>query len=341
MATTASDTPRPPRKKRRWWRVLRWVLLLPPLLLGLVVLLVYLQPVQNRLRASLSGFLEQRIGTPVRLEHLSLRFPLGLSLDGLLVLDQQGDTLLSAGEVRTNVGLGALLDGRIILSGTRLSHLVANVHQRPDSTFNFTYILRAFAGDTTEQEPATADTSAPMPFAVSGLALEDVRVHLTLATSEHELYTSIGALDLGMNEMDATKLRFHATSLAVRDMRVRLRSDNIERSIETYPDLPNPFAGLDIDLEEVLVERSGLTMANTATGDSLWLSLGSVKLVVDSLALERQRIRLASVELDSLRLGIRTSLDTLRRNPHPAPPAWIDRHDGFRYWIHRIDIGIA
>src|SRR5690242_19858331 len=103
--------PRPtPRKPGR--RVLRWLLRVVigvPLLLVLLVASLYLPPVQNIVRGKAAGFLQERIGTRVDVQRLTLRFPLGVELSGLYVEDERADTLLYAGELQASLNLSDLI----------------------------------------------------------------------------------------------------------------------------------------------------------------------------------------------------------------------------------------
>ncbi|MBK8339218.1 MAG: hypothetical protein IPK99_04100 [Flavobacteriales bacterium] len=244
-----------PSSRQRWKRRLRrgllWTLLLPPMLVALLVLLIYLPPVQNALRAKAIGFLEKKIGSTVQLDHFALRYPVGVTLNGLLVLDQQGDTLLYAGELKAALGLGALIDGRIQLNGTELEHVRAIMQQHADSTFNFTYIIRAFAGDRKEKvDEADTIRGEPTPFSMSGVMLEDVRFDLAMAPSGLQMSVQLGKLDVDMAEMDAAALLFHVTSFQLTNTRVDLRTTPGPHGPDPYPDLKNPFSGLDLALEK-------------------------------------------------------------------------------------------
>jgi hypothetical protein len=113
LAIAGNDTPIAHARKapRRWRRLLLPALVLvvamPLLLMALLVLLLYVPPVQHAVRCVLCA----RLGTRVEPQRPHLRFPLGLLLKGLYVEDQQGDTLLYAGELRTRAGLRKLLGG--------------------------------------------------------------------------------------------------------------------------------------------------------------------------------------------------------------------------------------
>ena len=100
---------------RKGIKLLAWLVLLPVAFLALIAVLIYVPPVQNILRGKAVGFLEKEIGTPVQVGHLALRFPIGIGLEGVLLHQQNGDTLLYAGSLKTRASLTALLNRQIAL----------------------------------------------------------------------------------------------------------------------------------------------------------------------------------------------------------------------------------
>ncbi|MFZ1687024.1 MAG: translocation/assembly module TamB domain-containing protein [Flavobacteriales bacterium] len=315
-------------------------MLLPPALLGLIALLIYFPPVQDRIRKEAVGYLEKKIGTRVSLDHFALRYPIGVSVDGLLVFDESGDTLLYAGELKSSLGLGALIDGRIELNGTQLSHVRAHLVQRADSTFNFTYIIRAFAPDTAAVKEAVADSTAPMPFSASGVDLTDVRFDMELARSGFAMHVVLGELQVEMDAMDAGATLFHARSIHIANTRVDMSTTPSPSEPDTYPALTNPLEGLDIDLRELGFQNVAFTLTDAVSHDSLWVQVGTGALQVDSLVFARQQMRFASVALTDAHFGTLAKDTLVQGGLTSAPPPWLDQHDGFRYWARGLDIAV-
>lgn len=323
---------------------MRWLVglaALPFILLALAVLLVYLPPVQQVLRTRAVDFLEDRIGTPVGLEHLALRFPLGLQLEGLMIRDQSGDTLLYAGEVKASLGLTALLRKQLLLDPVVLRDVRARMHQAPDSSFNFNYIIHAFASGTDTAAKAPADSTAGFEFTVGEVQLERIHFDMELEPSGLSLDVRLGELALEFDRFALKPLTFHVDELALKHTRVDMRIRSGESSPPAYPDLRNPLAVLDVRFEEIALEEVSFTMKTTDTGDSLWVAVQQAELESRSMDLTRQQLALNEVMLDGIQFGILANarhevLDTLAR----AEPLWLDQHDGFRYWIQDREIAV-
>ncbi|MGV9012123.1 MAG: translocation/assembly module TamB domain-containing protein [Flavobacteriales bacterium] len=328
------------RLLRRAAKVMLWIILAPFILLLLVAVLIYIPPVQNMLRGKAVAFLEKKIGTPVQLEHLALRFPIGVGLQGVLIHQQNGDTLLYAGSIKTRASLTALLNKRISLGSVNLSDVRANIAQDRDSVFNFDYILTALKGGTSVTKPLTDTTTAGWGFAIGSVALERIRVDLDLKPSRMQLALDLGSLDLSFDDFNASTKTFHLEELALAHTRADLRMASGPPVPDTYPDLKNPFAGLDIRFSKLDLEDVHFTMKDVVKGDSLWLDLPKAQLVADEMDLSKQLLALKKVEMTAPVFGMLgaaavTVQDTLR-----ADPPWLDQHDGFRYFVRDMRISV-
>ncbi len=110
---TATPTPREPEKMRRrgpkWLRVMLKILMW--LLIAIIVLpfTLYIPPVQKWVVGVACGIVKKSTGMEVSIDRFSLKFPLDLDLQGLTVLDQHADTMVSAREAIVGVKAMPLL----------------------------------------------------------------------------------------------------------------------------------------------------------------------------------------------------------------------------------------
>ena len=300
-------------------------------------MLIYLPPVQNFLRTRAVAFLEEKIGTPVQLEHLALRFPMGVSLEGVLFHQQNGDTLLYAGALKTRASLTALLHKRISLSSVDLADVRASVTQARDGVFNFDHILTALQGDANAvQEPV--DTTGGWDFTIGSVSLERIHADLDLQPSQLQLALRLGSLAVDFDAFDPTAMRFHVDDLDLRDTRVDLRMASGPPRPDSYPQLENPLAGMDIRFNALNLEHIAFTMKDEAKGDSLWLQLPRANLKADRMDLSKQQVAFRKIELGSPVLGMRSPRRAdVEDTVHVAPP-WLGENDGFRFYVRDWDV---
>lgn len=342
--TDAAQPPEKPlrNKLRPWLRRLVGLLLLPFPLIGLVVLLLYVPPIQHAVRGKAVRYLSERIGTKVELERLHLRFPLGLQLKGLYLEDEQGDTLLHAGELRTRVGLRKLLGGQLLLDPIELRDVRATVHQRADSTFNFDHIIAAFVdAGSADSTTAPVESGGSSPFAIGSVQVERLRFDLRMDPAALQLELRLGELALDFDRFSLDPMAFHVDEFLLKDTRIDLRSPSSEPTPPSYPDLENPLAELDVRFKRIALENVAFSMTTTDSGDSLWLALDQGGVRTRSIDLTRQLLHLADLEVNGLNFGMlaKNRTEPLDSVPDSVPP-WLDRNDGFRYWTQDWDLAI-
>lgn len=94
------------------WRILLGVVLTPIVLFAIVALLIYFPPVQKWAVDKAAEYLSEEMGMEVTVESVCLKFPLDLSVGGMLAV-QEGDTILNAEELRLSAQWRPLLEGQV------------------------------------------------------------------------------------------------------------------------------------------------------------------------------------------------------------------------------------
>ncbi|MEO8589767.1 MAG: hypothetical protein ABI432_10390, partial [Flavobacteriales bacterium] len=278
-------------------RLLIGVLLLPFVLVAIAMLLLYVPAVQDAVRGKVVSYLEEKTGTTVRLDHLNLRFPLGLTLEGLFVADEQGDTLLRVGTLKTQVGLRALFDKRIVIRYVDLSDVRASIVQSPDSSFNFDFIIAAFAGTEQDTTTAPSDTSAGFDLSIGAVSLHNVDFDLDLRPSSLSMDVQLGELTADLDRFQLAPMRFHLGEFALKNTRVAMRTKGGEPEPSSYPALVNPLADLDVRFKTIALENVSFTMKTIDTGDSFWLAVDRADLAARHIDLTRQQLALKRTDL--------------------------------------------
>ena len=98
--------------KRKWIRWVSWILLTPIILFVILMVLLYVPPVQNLLRREVTAYASKVTGMQIQVERIDLRFPLNLLVRGVEVI-QQPDTLLSLESLNVRVQAWPLIKGKV------------------------------------------------------------------------------------------------------------------------------------------------------------------------------------------------------------------------------------
>ena len=138
-------------KKRTGWQragriVLKTILGIFFLIL-LIFLLILTPPVQNFLRKKAVAFLEKKLETKVQVGRIYIGLPKNIVLENIYIEDRQKDTLLSGGKIKADLNIWRLLTkNEVIIKSIALTNITARIkRQLPDTSFNFQFIVDAFA----------------------------------------------------------------------------------------------------------------------------------------------------------------------------------------------------
>ncbi len=139
----------------------------------LLVVAIRIPAVQNYVVGQVTVFLENKIGTRVDIDYVSLDLPKMLVLEGVYFEDQAGDTLIAGEKLKVDISMFKLLRNTVEISELNLEGITAKINRTlPDSAFNFDYIVAAFAS---AEEPDPTDTAAAMTFNIDKVQLDRIR----------------------------------------------------------------------------------------------------------------------------------------------------------------------
>src|SRR5690348_15494015 len=141
---------------RKAFKIIIWVLgCIILLLLGICVWL-NTPSGKNFVRQQAVNFLRKKLKTETYNGEVGYVLPRYVFLKNVLFKDQSKDTLLSAGDLTARVDMLALLHSHLNVRELRLENISAHIYRNaPDTDFNFTYIINAFAGKNTKPKDTT------------------------------------------------------------------------------------------------------------------------------------------------------------------------------------------
>lgn len=101
------------------------MLLTPILLFVILIVLLYVPPVQNLLRREVTAYASKSTGMDIRIRRIDLRFPINLLVRGVEVIHSP-DTLLSLESLNVKVRLVPLLKGTVVVDNVSLQQASVN-----------------------------------------------------------------------------------------------------------------------------------------------------------------------------------------------------------------------
>ncbi|MCD8183341.1 MAG: translocation/assembly module TamB [Bacteroides sp.] len=214
--------------RRKWLRRVVWILLTPIFLFILLMILLYVSPVQNLLRKQVTAMASEATGMDISVERIDLRFPLNLLVRGVLVV-QQPDTLLNLESLNVHVQAWPLLKGKVEVDDITIKNVAVNSAGlmdgmqikgvlgqffleshgidlgKEDAVLNRVELsdthLQVLLADTTESPKDTTETALNWKVTLHTLGLKNVSVDLKMPLDSLSLSTRIG--DAGLEDVNA------------------------------------------------------------------------------------------------------------------------------------------
>ncbi|HEY9049776.1 MAG TPA: translocation/assembly module TamB domain-containing protein [Ohtaekwangia sp.] len=279
-------------------KVLGWFILSVVILLLTVSLLIQVPAVQRRIVAEAVGFLKNKIGTEVRLAHVSLSFPKKVVLEGLYLEDQHRDTLLYIGKLAIDTDLWGLTQKKIELNQIQLDTLHATIHRSPnDSAFNFTYIVEAFTSKDTVAAP-TDTTTTPWEFSLEDLAITQARVAFRDSLEKNDVQASLGELTVAIDEFYLNRSVIHADEIALKNVRASVvQQPAVNDSIDSIPDTTSNGTPWSIGFNAIALQTVKARYSNETSRQNILADIAEAHVEAEKFDLNEQIIQLREFSL--------------------------------------------
>lgn len=281
--------------KRKWLKRVVWILLTPIILFAILMILLYVPPVQNLIRKQATAMASEATGMDISVERIDLRFPLNLLVRGVLVV-QSPDTLLSLESLNVHVQAWPLLKGRVEVDDITLKQVAVNSAnlmegmqikgtlgrffleshgidlKNEDAVLNNVELsdthVQVMLADTTESAKDTTETALNWKVALHKLKLKDVSVDLQMPLDSMSLTANLGNAEIAEAAADLKNQSYSWKKFLIDGTSV-----NYDAGRPKSPDDARPIAALSrindiLSAADSLVAQSADSLASQ-TPDSL------------------------------------------------------------------------
>ncbi|WP_128545603.1 translocation/assembly module TamB domain-containing protein [Larkinella soli] len=264
-----------------------------------------------------NNYLAKKIKSPFHIGRIRYHLPDYVALEDVLFITPKGDTLLAGQKMHVDLDMMALLDNRVMINQVDLERIRLKITRtRPDTTFNFQYIVDAF---DTGAPPKPADTAAaPLDINLTAMFLKDVRIVYQDDVVGADVNAYVDSLRAGFTETNLNKNRYHLDSVRVEGLTALTR---LYKGID-LPEKPGgttqaSVAGdtLDLKLGTWEINKSRWDVRVEEAGFQTKGSIGRLAMTADYLHLDGQRVGIRSLDLTNSDIAAR-----LTKQPKAAPP---------------------
>ncbi len=225
-------------------------------LLNIIIFITLSIPfVQNKAKDFALGKIKPLLNTEATIGNINLQLLNSVRLRDLYVEDQNQDTLLFAGRLDVRFNPLGLLNNKLQFYTVNLENFTANIYKEtPDTTFNFQFIIDAFASkDTVPKEP----NPNPMVIRFDNVSLKNGIAHYNIQSEPttpgvfnashinvYDLNARLKAPSIDINKLDATIRNLslketsgltlhHIKSSRIRSKDARINVDKLSLKLNT------------------------------------------------------------------------------------------------------------
>ncbi len=292
---------------RKFLKIVLWILASVITLILLVVVLIQVPAVQNFVKDKAVNYLEGKIHTPVRIGHISLEFPKLLVLNDVYFEDQKKDTLLAGEKLKVDITMLKLLHNQVEINEINLQGITSHINRTlPDSAFNFTYIIKAFASGQ-KKTPKPTDT-ASMKFSVSKINLDRIKVKYNDAVSGNDVAFYLGHFDTDIKNFDMDKMKFTVPKITLSDVNARVIQHKVAAAATTVAMDTASSKPMNLDLKLGIIDLSKIKVdyQNETNALKTKVDLGKFLAELDSIDMKKQRVVIRNIELNQTKAVMST-----------------------------------
>ena len=295
------------------------------MLLLLLWFLIRLPSVQNYAKDKIMTTLSEQYNAEWSIDDINIKFIDEVEAEGILFMDQQGDTLFSADKLYIDIGLFSFFNKEILIDDIRSQNANINIYELQNGKMNFDFLIPE--ADPNDVVPDTK--SSTWTYGVETINLNSTKVRYT--TPEIKVNVNQKLLKVELNALDISNQKIDIEELISDGTKINLESSSSSESSSsgfTLPDLgwtiaiddtqlvdsdliilsdkPTKISGLDIKLKNSNYTGDTLSTSVLKVGgtynDLIKLTEANGEIQLNGSTLNLQKIKI-NTETDRISIG--------------------------------------
>ena len=299
--------------KRKLFR--RFVITIISILVFIVLLILSLRlpAVQNFVKDKLVVYLEKKIKTKVSLERVYIGFPNSLVMENLYLKGQNIDTLLAVKKLDVGLNMIKLISSTADITSVDLEGARANVVRKQDGTFNFDYILDAFATTDKEESP-----SKPFIISLDKIKLKDIGVTFNDQQSRNDIKVYFKSFDTRVKTFDLQNNSYAVNDINLDGLKLKLKQDLVEevsKKVEKKVDSLNNKKPMQLGLRGIKLTNFDIDYGDDNTKTFAKVLFKELSTRVNKLDLENNAYDVDNIFLSGAHINANLYLPANNANP--------------------------
>ena len=256
------------KRFKKVFKIIARIVLILLLIFILLVLFIRSPWGQNIIVNKLTNYISNKTNTEVSIDKLFITFSGDISLEGLYLEDQKGDTLIYSKKLEADIPIWPIIKGNSFsVDNLEWKGLKANI-VRKDSIngFNYEFLLDALASTDTTQTQTPAN-SQPMSISIGDIDLADFQVKYKDDVSGIDADVDLGKLFYSGENFNLEEMNFEASEFLLEDTKANIVQTKIVTSEDTTSTVLPRFRVDEFTLNNVQVNFSSIPQELSFKGD--------------------------------------------------------------------------
>lgn len=286
-------------------KIFGWIVACVLLLIVLVLILIQVPAVQQFAKNKAVSYLEKKIGTRVSIGRLDIAFPKQIVLKDVYFEDQHHDTLLAGKELRVDIAMFKLLNSVVDVNYLALNGIRANIYRvKPDTVFNFQYIVDAFASEQ-KTPPTPKDTTSSLTFHLNKIEFNNILATFKDDETGNDVYFYLGKFHTTIDKFDLDHSIYSIPTINIANINARVYQYKplIQNPADTIgpakSPADNPSAAPQLSLGTVDLRNINFNYKNDISALLADLKLGNLTTHPENINLESLLIKLKDLQLNN------------------------------------------
>ncbi|OHX65483.1 translocation/assembly module TamB domain-containing protein [Flammeovirga pacifica] len=285
------------------------ILVLFILLLGFIYGILRVPYVQNYVVDKATKYLSDKTNSEVKIGYIALNFPKSLVLEDILLKNPNGDDFISIQDIEIDVDAETISLEKIVLDKFAVNNLETHVSVNAKGEFNFDYLINAFASDEEVEVEEDTTTSIIPPIILNDIDLRDIYItyidsvlNLSTKLKLGRLYTVIPEINLNTGEYNISNVLLENSEIDYLQFG--------EMPVSEEDTTATSSTDFKLLLSKLDIKNVDLTYDDRVSPQKAVVHIGHWSVLQHTFDLNKQKIALASINLDHSKIEYQMTSDT-------------------------------
>ncbi|WP_413533229.1 translocation/assembly module TamB domain-containing protein [Empedobacter brevis] len=219
-------------------------------------------------------------------------------MENLFLQGEDVDTLLSVKKFDVSLDIWQLTNSKAEIRAIDLSGVHANVVRKPDGTFNFDYIINAFATDEKDESP-----SKPFIISLDKIKLNDINVSFIDQQAANNIKVHLNSFDTRVKKFDLQQNSYGIGDINLDGLKLKLKQDlvkEVAKKVEVKVDSLNNQQPIKIELNGINLTNFDVDYGDDISGMFAKVKFNDFKTRVKKLDLQQNSYAIDDILVNGL-----------------------------------------